>query len=291
MNDIAKVSREEQITQVAITKMGRMLVDAGKITDEHLQKVIAKQTSGNLRFGEAAIALGLVTEADISAVLAAQFAYTTPPDQNTRLDNRLTVVFNPESRQAEAMRSLRSELMLRYFNAAPQASLALIGAENVDAIALTAANLAAAFAQLGIRTLLIDSNLRNPQIHQYFGLSERNIGLSDLIAQRALVSPTAIPGLHSLWVLPAGTPAPNPQELIASKHYAEAIASLSRNFDVVLIATHPLDSARDAQLIATQAGAAALVIHENASRFKDIEAICQRLKSLDVRVVGAALYQ
>lgn len=291
MNDIAKVSREEQITQVAITKMGRMLVDAKKITEDHLQKVIAKQASGNLRFGEAAIALGLVTEADISAVLAAQFAYTTPPDQNTRLDSRLSVVFTPESRQAEAIRSLRSELMLRYFNTTPKASLALLGSENVDAIALTAANLAAAFAQLGIRTLLIDSNLRNPQIHQYFGLNERNPGLSDLIAQRALVSPTAIPGLHSLWVLTAGTPAPNPQELIASKHYAETIASLSANFDVMLIATHPLDGARDAQLVATQAGAAALVVHENASRFKDVEAICQRLKSLDVRVVGAALYQ
>lgn len=291
MNDIAKVSREEHIAQAAITKMGRMLVDAGKITEEHLKKVIAKQASGNLRFGEAAIVLGLVTEADISAVLAAQFAYTTPPDQHTRLDAKLSVVFNPDSTQAEAIRSLRSELMLRHFNtASPHASLALIGAENVDAIALTASNLAAAFAQLGIRTLLIDSNLRNPRIHQYFGLSERNPGLSDLIAQRALVTPSAIPGLHSLWVLPAGTPAPNPQELIASKHYAEAITALGDNFDVVLIATHPLDSARDAQLVATQAGAAVLVVHENESRFKDVEAICQRLKSLEVRIVGAALY-
>lgn len=291
MNDIAKVSREEHITQVAIAKMGRMLVDAGKITEEQLQKIIAKQTAGNLRFGEAAILLGLVNEADISAVLAAQFSYTTPPDQDTRLDAKLSVVFNPESRQAEAIRSLRSELMLRHFNATPHGNLAIIGSEDVDAIALTAANLAAAFAQLGIRTLLIDSNLRNPHIHQYFGLNERNPGLSDLIAQRAIVKPFAIPGLHSLWVLPAGTPAPNPQELIASKHYAETIAALSLNFDVVLIATHPLDSARDAQLVATQAGAAALVVHQNASRFKDVEAICQRLKSLDVRIVGAALYQ
>lgn len=291
MNDIAKVSREEHITQVAITKMGRMLVDAKKLTEESLKKIIAKQAEGNLRFGEAAILLGLVTEADISAVLAAQFAYTTPPDKNTSLNANLSVVFTPEGAQAEAIRSLRSELMLRHFNAQPHASLAIIGAENVDAIALTAANLAAAFAQLGIRTLLIDSNLRNPRIHHYFGLSERNPGLSDLIAQRALVTPSAIPDLHSLWVLQAGTPAPNPQELIASKQYAEAIASLSDNFDVVLIATHPLDSARDAQLVATQAGAAAVVVHENKSRFKDIESICQRLKSLDVRIIGAALYQ
>lgn len=291
MNDIAQVAREKHIAQVAIAKMGQMLVDAGKITDTDLKKIITEQAKGDLRFGEAAIRLGLVTEADVSAVLAAQFAYTTPPDQGSRLDGKLSVVFDPEGKQAEAIRSLRSELMLRHFNAKPNTSLALVGSENVDAIALTTANLAAAFAQLGIRTLLIDSNLRTPHIHQYFGLSERNPGLSDLIAKRCAVSPFAIPGLHSLWVLPAGTPAPNPQELIASKQYTDTIESLSGNFDVTLIATHPLESARDAQLVATQAGTAAIVVHEHVSRFKDVEAIGQRLKSLGVRIVGAALYQ
>jgi len=291
MNDIVQVTREKHIAQVAIARMGQMLVDAEKITDVDLKKIIAEQAKGNLRFGEAAIMLGLVTEADIDAVLAAQFAYTTPPDHNTRLNSKLSVIFDPESEQAEAIRSLRSELMLRHFNTKPNTSLALIGSGDVDAIAFTAANLAAAFAQLGIRTLLIDSNLRNPHIHQYFGINERNPGLSDLIAKRSAVSSYGIQDLPSLWVLPAGTPAPNPQELIASKQYTETMTSLSKDFDVILIATHPLESARDAQLVATQAGAAALVVHEHVSRFKDVEEICQRLKSLSVRIVGAALYQ
>lgn len=291
MNEFVQGTREEHITRIAITKMGHMLVNAGRITEEDLENIVEMQSSQDVRFGEAAMMLGLVTEADITDILAAQFAYTTPPDQNTRLDPKLSVVFDSEGTQAEAVRSLRSELMLRYFNETPHGSLAIVGAEDVDAIALMSANLAAAFAQLGIRTLLIDGNLRSPRIHQYFGLSDRNPGLSDLIAQRSMVAPSPISSLHSLWVLSAGTLAPNPQELLASKQYAETLETLSKKFDVILVATHPLDSARDAQLVAAQAGAAVVVVHEDVSCFKDVDATCQRLKSLSVRIIGAALYQ
>ncbi len=272
-------------------KIGRMLESRGKITREEFKSIIAVQNEKNVRFGDAALQLGLVEKADIDAVLAEQFAYTCPPDRSTKLDYRLTAAFQPDSKQAEAMRSLRSELLLRYFNRGNHLSLALVGAEDAEAIALTAANLAITFAQLGMRTLLIDANLRSPQLHKLFGHNERNPGLSDLVAARTLVEPIAIPDLGSLWVVASGTEAPNPQELLASKHYAERLQDLAAHFEVIIINTPPLDRLADAQIIAAHSGAALLVVQENISRMQALETLCNSLRAVGVRLLGTALRQ
>lgn len=293
MNDFAQVADVKSINnEVEIThKIGRMLVNSGKITKEDFMAIIAVQNQQDLRFGEAALSLGLLKEKDIDAVLAEQFSYTTVPDQASSLDAKLVAVFQPQSDQTEALRSLRSELLLRYFNKGSNLSLTLVGAENATGIALTAANLAIVFAQMGIRTLLVDANLRTPQLHRLFGMSDRNPGFSDLIAGRASVEPLAVPTIRSLWLLQAGTEAPNPQELLASTHCTRWLKELSAHFDVTIISTPPMKRSHDAPLVAVNSGAALLVVQENLSRLKDIEAICSNLRGLGVRVLGAALHQ
>jgi chain length determinant protein tyrosine kinase EpsG len=284
-------ARPDLPTQEVITKIGRMLETRGKITREEFKSIIAVQNEQNLRFGDAALMLGLVEREDIDAVLAEQFAYTTPPDRTTALNPKLLAAFQPDSAQTEALRSLRSELLLRYFNRGAHLSLAIVGAEDAAGIATISANLAITFAQLGMSTLLVDANLRSPQFHTLFGHNERNPGLSDLIAGRALVEPVAIPALGSLWVLAAGTTAPNPQELLASNHYAEKLEELATHFEVIIISTPPLNGIKDAQLIAAHSGAALVVVQENVSRLKDLETICNSLRGVGVRLLGAALQQ
>ncbi len=294
MNEIAQVvptARAEPLSNELVKKIGRMLESRGKITREEFKSIISVQNQENLRFGDAAIKLGLVEPEDIEAVLAEQFAYTVPPDRNTILDSRLVAAFQPDSPQAEALRSLRSELLLRFFNRGEHLSLALVGAENDEGLALTTANLAISFAQLGKRTLLIDANLRSPQLHKLFGHNERNPGLTDLIAARTLVEPIAVPDLGTLWVVAAGTQAPNPQELLASQHYAERLHDLSAHFEVIIINTPPLNHIADARLIAAQSGAALVVALQNVSRVQDLERICNTLHSLGVRLLGTALQQ
>lgn len=295
MNEIAQVfppdAHPDTTSKALVNKIGRMLESRGKITREEFKSIISVQNQENLRFGDAALRLGLVEPEDIKAVLAEQFAYTVPPDRNTSLDPRLIAAFQPDSLQAEALRSLRSELLLRYFNRGEHLSLALVGAENDEGLAITVANLAISFAQLGKRTLVIDGNLRSPQLHKLFGLNERNPGLTDLIAARTLVEPIAVPDLQALWVLAAGTQAPNPQELLAGKHYAERLQDLSTHFEIVIINTPPLNHIADARLIAAQSGAALIVAQENVSRVQDLESICNTLHSLGVRLLGTALQQ
>jgi chain length determinant protein tyrosine kinase EpsG len=287
----ASIARPELIGKDMVNKIGRMLESRGKITRDEFKAIIAVQNEQDLRFGDAALLLGLVQNEDIKSVLAEQFSYTSPPDRNSGLDSRLIAAFQPESPQTEAFRSLRSELLLRYFNRGAHLSLAMVGSEDANGIALTASNLAITFAQLGIRTLLVDANLRTPQLNKLFGHNERSYGLSDLIAERAQMEPVAIPTLGSLWVLTAGTQAPNPQELLANKHYAERLQALSDQFEVTIINTPPLNSVKDAQLIAAHSGAALVVVQENVSRLKELDTICSSLRGVGVRLLGAALQQ
>lgn len=288
MNDLAQVLGPESLL-ASSTKMGPMLVAMGKLSPKDLSMIAMAQKKHGLRFGDAALKLGLVSSEDINAILAEQFAYTQTPAASSKLDRRLSALFQPDSVQAEALRSLRSELMLRYFNPQPHRSLALVSAEDAAGTALTAANLAISFAQQGLRTLLVDSNLRAPQLNGLFDLNQHAPGLSDWIADRTAVAPTAIESVRSLWVLPAGTRAPNPQELLASKHYQERIGALTQGFDVTLISTSPMDSNRDAQLVAAQAGAALLLARAHVTHTQALAAISNRLRDLGVRLVGASL--
>ncbi|MDF3012861.1 MAG: polysaccharide biosynthesis tyrosine autokinase [Cellvibrio sp.] len=290
MNDLAHVLGNAESLLATSTKMGPMLVAMGKLSPKDLSMILAVQKKHGLRFGEAALKLGLVKAEDIDTILAEQFAYTRPPAASSKLDRRLSALFQPDGIQAEALRSLRSELMLRYFNPQPHRALALVSAEDAYGSALTAANLAITFAQLGLRTLLIDSNLRAPQLNKLFELHEHAPGLSDWLAERTSVAPTAIEAVRCLSVLPAGTRAPNPQELLASKHYQERIGALTLRFDVTLISTAPMDSNRDAQLVAAQAGAALLLARAHITHTKSLLTISNRLRELGVRLVGASLH-
>jgi len=288
MNDLAQALSSESLLATS-SKMGPMLVAMGKLSPKDLSMILATQKKHGLRFGDAAVQLGLVKADDINAILAEQFAYTQTPAASSKLDRRLSALFQPDSIQAEAMRSLRSELMLRYFNPQPHRSLALVSAEDAAGTALTTANLAISFAQLGLRTLLIDSNLRAPQLNSLFNLNKHAPGVSDWIADRTAVAPTTIEAIRSLWILPAGTRAPNPQELLASKQYQERLQPLIQSFDITLIITAPMDTNRDAQLVAAQAGAAVLVAHAHITQTKALVAIGNRLRELGVRLLGTAL--
>src|SRR3954463_6925285 len=168
MNNLVKVSDEELMTSKPASQIGRILLESGKINYEDIAAIMAIQKEQGIRFGDAAVFLGLVNANDIKDVLAEQFDYTPTLDKSSNLDSRLVAAFQPDSLQAEALRSLRSELLLRYFNKASHLSLALVGTEDALGIALTTANLAIVFALMGGRTLLIDANLRAPQLHTLF---------------------------------------------------------------------------------------------------------------------------
>ncbi|RZL30450.1 MAG: chain length determinant protein tyrosine kinase EpsG, partial [Rubrivivax sp.] len=142
--------------------MGALLLDAGKLTPEDFERVLRMQNETGIRFGEAAVRLGLVGEDDIQQVLARQFAYPYLQKGQAGLSPKLVAAYQPFSPQVEALRAIRSQLMLRWF-ARGRRALAIVGVDPDDGAALFAANLAIVFAQLGEQTLLVDANLRAPR--------------------------------------------------------------------------------------------------------------------------------
>lgn len=268
--------------------IGKLLLDIGKIELEDAERIIRLQKTDDLRFGDAALKLGLINDADIQQVLSMQFDYPyLQPDQGS-FSKSLIAAYHPFSLQVEALRAMRSQLILRWFNEGYK-SLAVISATADDGCSHFAANLAVVFSQLGERTLLIDANLRNPTQHKIFNLNER-LGLSDILAGRAgLEVLKKIEFFLDLTVLGAGTVPPNPHELLSRSNFIDFINQEAGNYDVIIVDTAPAAKTSDALAVAGRCGGGLLVSRVNKTRLSDLENIKDQLVANGVQIVGAVL--
>ncbi len=270
------------------SSIGALLLEAGKITPEHAERVLRMQKELGIRFGEAAMRLGLVNEADIEQVLARQFDYPYLQGGAGKFSERLVAAYQPFSPQVEALRAVRSQLMLRWF-ARGHKSLVVVGVDRDADASLFTANLAVVFSQLGEQTLLVDGNMRQPCQHDIFNLQGRQ-GLSDMLAARADLDAIArIDSFVDLSVLGAGTVPPNPQELLARPLFGELNTRLCQRYDVVLYDAPAYALGSDALALGMRTGGALVVARKHHSRLDSINALGQQLRSSGVQVVGSVL--
>jgi chain length determinant protein tyrosine kinase EpsG len=281
--DLALPSREP--TQ----PIGRMLVDAGRLAPEDVQRILDYQTRAGLPFGEAGIALGLLADDDVRQVLAAQFGHAAYSPESG-LSSELVAASDPDSDAVEHLRALRSQLMLRWFeNDERHAALAVVSPGPGEGRSYIAANLAVLFSQLGKRTVLIDADLRRPRQHEIFGVPGR-IGLSAVLAGRAgWEAVTEIKTVPGLWLLPAGAVPPNPQELLARQGFARLISALRSSYEVILIDTPSAEACADAGTVAARAGAALMVACRDRSSVSRLASLSDDLRQFGVTIVGAVL--
>ncbi|HZM33892.1 MAG TPA: P-loop NTPase, partial [Burkholderiales bacterium] len=118
-----------------------------------------------------------------------------------------------------------------------------------------AAGLALAFAAMGVRTLLIDADLRSPSLHRRFGVANRR-GLADLLAERE-IAPAACG--RNLALLVAGRAGSDPLELLSRTRLREFLAAAARRFGAVLIDTPAAARGPDLQIFAANAGGALVI--------------------------------
>lgn len=270
--------------------MGALLVQAGKLTPEGAEQIVQRQQETGLRFGETGMQLGLLDTTDIEFALARQFDFPYLRPGESKVSEEVFAAYDPFCAQAEALRVLRSELKLRWFDrdGACKALVVISGARGEGRSYVTA-NLAMVFAQLGERTLVIDADLRNPRQHRLFGL-EGSVGLSTVLSERA--GPEAvqrISPLTNLSVLPAGVRPPNPLELLARPVFDEVLRHLAAQFDVVLLDSPAATEGADAQTIAVRAGAALIVARNNSARKWRVQGTFDRVAQARAMIVGAVL--
>jgi protein-tyrosine kinase len=272
----------------ADSSMGMLLQGAGKLSAEGAERVLRLQKELGIRFGEAAVRLGLVTEADIQQALARQFAYPYLLKGESPLSPTLVAAFEPFSAQVEALRAIRSQLMLRWF-ARGRHALAIVGVDPADGVSIFASNLAVVFSQLGEQTLLVDANLRSPHQHEVFALNPRQ-GLSDVLAGRADLDAIArVASFVDLSVLPAGTLPPNPQELLSREAFRNLNSQLESRYDVVLYDVAPFASGVDAMAVAGHAGGVLLVARKDHTRMAALAHMAGQLVEAGAEVVGSAV--
>jgi len=195
----------------------------------------------------------------------------------------------PQSQMAESYRALRTSLLLSSLGAPPKVIM-VTSAMPQEGKTTTSINTAIVLAQKGVRVLLVDADLRRPGVHKALGMGSRS-GLSNVLTGSADVQQaiTRSPLIPSLYVLPAGTPPPNPAELLASANMRDLIETLSSQYDHIVIDTPPTLSVTDAVVLSTRADAVVLVIRSGRTTKQALRRARELLVRVNARVTGVLL--
>lgn len=280
--------------QGTMLTVGQLLVDAGKLAATDVDRVAEYQKKHRLRFGEAAVKLRLVKNADLQLALAKQFDYSVLSPRDSRISREVVAAFDPQSKTTEALRALRSQIAMRCLDRPADEplggrSLAVVSHGRKEGRSFLAANLACVFAQLGERTLVIDADLRTPRQHALFALPNDS-GLAQVLAGRA--GPEAmqrVPDLSRLCVLPAGPLPPNPQELLGRGRFQAFLADVSPDFDVVIVDTSARTAGADAEMVAMRTDATLVVAHRHRTRLANLREFSAALRDMGAPIVGSVL--
>jgi len=195
----------------------------------------------------------------------------------------------PQSQMAESYRALRTSLLLSNLGSPPKVIM-ITSALPQEGKTTTSINCAVVLAQKGVRVLLIDADLRRPSIHKTLGMGPRS-GLSNVLTgsatlEQAITRSAILPNLS---VLPAGTPPPNPAELLASTNMRDVLEELREQYDHIVVDTPPTLSVTDAVVLSPRADAIVLVIRSGQTTKQALRRSRDVLLQVNAKVSGVLL--
>lgn len=212
----------------------------------------------------------------------------------TKMDKNLNsdipfVLDQPRSPISEAFRSLRGNLDFTSLDDSIR-SILITSPEADEGKTTIAVNLALVVAQSGKKIVLLDGNLRRPQVHEKFGLSNR-IGLSDLLRENMpLEDVFQTIGEENLVVITSGSLPPNPAEVAGSEKMASVIETLKQQFDLVIIDSVPYFLAEASTLASMVDGVLIVVCPRKTSQTATVDML-DKMDRAGVRPVGVVLNQ
>jgi capsular exopolysaccharide synthesis family protein len=179
-------------------------------------------------------------------------------------ESELVILSDPRSAAAEAYRTLRTNLMfddtLHTLLIAP----AVEDSGKTEALA----NLAVAFAQTGHKTIVVDADLRQPMLHDLFGVDGKRGLTTMMLDDRALAEPplATATGVEDLQVLPAGSDPVIPSDVLSHQRMGEIIGLLKARADYVLFGSPPVLAASDALLLGGRMDGVVLMVRAGQAR-------------------------
>jgi non-specific protein-tyrosine kinase len=197
------------------------------------------------------------------------------------------VTSQPRSAIAEAFRSLRTDLEFSGVDR-PLKTISVTSSDVEAGKTSIASNLAIVLAQTGKRVVLVDADLRRPNVHTYLGISNEK-GLSDVLRGNVDIDDATITWKEgNIRVLPSGSPTPNSAELLGSKKMDEVLEDLKKVADVLVLDCPPF-LVTDATILATKADGVLLVVRHGYSRKNAARNAVQQLKRANARTIGVVL--
>jgi len=209
-------------------------------------------------------------------------------DKVLTLKRRLLAHNSPKDPVAEQYRTIRTNIQ---FSGADQdiKSLILTSSGTAEGKSTTASNLAAVYAQQGLKVLLIDADLRKPTVHYTFRL-ENHAGLTNVLTrQSTLGQAVQETEVRDLYVLTSGPIPPNPSELLASHQMEELLKEMKQQFDMVIFDTPPILAVADAQILANQVDASILVVSSGKTEKEAALKAKELLVHAKSKLLGAVL--
>lgn len=272
--------------------IGDIIAQAKNLNADQIQQVLDYQRERGVKFGEAAVALGLVKREDVLWALSQQFRYPYLAEGAGKgLSNELVVATSPFHASAEFFRDIRSNLLTTVFDSTESRSaLAICSPDSGDGKTFFAANLATTFSQMGKRTLLIDADMRTPRLEHLFGMESAGRGLSSILSGRSktnVIRP--VPALPSLYVMPVGVVPPNPLELLQHNTFDLVLCELLLKFDYVIVDTPAASHGADARVIAAKCGAALVIGRRGKTGFSAMQGLVTALQKGARKYVGAVV--
>jgi polysaccharide biosynthesis transport protein len=216
------------------------------------------------------------------------FIVTAADDLST---TALCLLRDPGSMAAEAFRSLRTALYLAGREQDRQVVL-FTSALSAEGKSFCSMNHATALAQQGMRTLLIDADLRSPMLDRVLLAGKAVPGLTEVLSGSLQISEVIHPtNVENLYVMPAGSIKPNPAELLASADLAGVFESLRKDFDRIVIDTAPITPVSDTLLLAEHVQAVCLVARAGKTPRKWILRAAKLLTNAGSEPVGLVINQ
>ncbi len=198
----------------------------------------------------------------------------------------------PFSIAAEAFRSLRTSL--EFESAALPFKSVLITSPGIsEGKSTVATNLAFIMAQAGKKVALVGADLREPVMQELLDLPESK-GLADLFIDSVKLDDVLITykpdGNETIFVLPSGTPPPNPAELLISNRMDKLLDELKERVDIVIVDSSPFIVA-DASILAAKVDAVLVVVRPEFTRKDAIVSMQEQIARIGARIIGVVMNQ
>ena len=227
---------------------------------------------------------------DVETYLRLAFlGYVPNIKSNSVVERDLQAHLHPQSNAAEGFRTIRATISLTH-KSEKFRILSVTSTIPSEGKSLIASNLAIVTAQTGLRTLLIDADLRRPSVHKAFQLhSPKGLAaflMGEVSQIEDVIHKTEVPNLE---VLCCGSVPSSPSELISSKKMGELLDILKTRYDRILLDSPPISAVSDPLMIASMTDGVVFVTKFNKIRREHARKAVQRLDNAGIHILGVVL--